>query len=560
MSKLRLKGKLLLLSLVPLLLVVAAIMIIVRVQMQAMGDEEVERIRKDMLATKQTELRHYVEQAISAVQPLLARKGITDDEKMERVTEVLNAMRFGTDGYIFAFDPQGVTKVHGTNPSLIGKDLSGLKDPNGVLFTQELVKAGRSGGGFVEYSWEKPQLGRDAPKLSYAQALPGKDWVVGTGFYIDDIDAAVAQLENQIRSSIATTLGIIGISALILLVLVSLVTLYVAQRMVRPLQQTAAALKDISRGEGDLTQRLPVETDDEVGDVARGFNDFVEKIQQLVREVQTAVRSLSQSTESMKHVVSQTHEDAHKQKGETSQAAAAIHQMAAAVQQVAGSAAQAADAAREADGESVNGQKVVEHTIESINRLADDVNRSAEVIASLGTDADQIGTVINVISSIAEQTNLLALNAAIEAARAGEQGRGFSVVADEVRTLATRTQQSTDEIQRMIERLQSGARNAVTEMQSSQAQSQDTIERADEARNSLQQITHSVSTITEMNTQIASAAEEQTAVADEISKSVQQIADIADKATHNAEELAGTASQMGELETRLNQLVSRFKA
>jgi methyl-accepting chemotaxis protein len=151
---------------------------------------------------------------------------------------------------------------------------------------------------------------------------------------------------------------------------------------------------------------------------------------------------------------------------------------------------------------------VVEHTIESINRLADDVNRSAEVIASLGTDADQIGTVINVISSIAEQTNLLALNAAIEAARAGEQGRGFSVVADEVRTLATRTQQSTDEIQRMIERLQSGARNAVTEMQSSQAQSQDTIERADEARNSLQQITHSVSTITEMNTQIASAAEE----------------------------------------------------
>jgi methyl-accepting chemotaxis protein len=233
--------------------------------------------------------------------------------------------------------------------------------------------------------------------------------------------------------------------------------------------------------------------------------------------------------------------------------------MAAAVQQVAGSASQAAEAAREADSESVNGQAVVEQTIDSINRLADDVNRSAEVIASLDSDADQIGTVINVIRDIAEQTNLLALNAAIEAARAGEQGRGFSVVADEVRTLATRTQQSTDEIQRMIESLQNGARRAVTEMQNSQAQSQDTIVQADTARSSLQQITHSVSTITEMNTQIASAAEEQTAVADEISQSVQQIADIADKATHNAEELAGTATRMSELERQLNQLVTRFK-
>lgn len=559
MSKLRLKGKLLLLSLVPLLLVVAAIMIIVRMQMQAMGDEEVERIRNDMLATKQTELRHYVEQAISAVQPLLARQDLSEAEKMERAAEVLNAMRFGSDGYIFGYGSDGVTKIHGGNAKLIGTNMLNFRDSSGVTLIRDLITEAQNGGGYVECVWDKPDTGTKAPKLSYAEMVPGRDLLLGTGFYIDDIDAAVAQLEDQIRSSVATTLGIIGISALILLVLVSLVTLYVAQRMVRPLQQTAAALKDISRGEGDLTQRLPVATDDEVGDVARGFNDFVEKIQQLVREVQVAVRSLSQSTESMKHVVSQTHEDTHKQKGETSQAAAAIHEMAAAVQQVAGSAAQAADAAREADGESVNGQKVVEHTIESINRLADDVNRSADVIASLGTDADQIGTVINVISSIAEQTNLLALNAAIEAARAGEQGRGFSVVADEVRTLATRTQQSTDEIQRMIERLQSGARSAVSEMQSSQAQSRDTIERADEARSSLQQITHSVSTITEMNTQIASAAEEQTAVADEISKSVQQIADIADKATHNAEELAGTASQMGELEARLNQLVSRFR-
>ncbi|GAA0692824.1 methyl-accepting chemotaxis protein [Marinobacterium maritimum] len=559
MSGMKLKSKLLLLSLLPMALVVVAIMLIVRTQMESTGDVEVQRIRDSMLATKQAELKHYVEQAISAVKPIYARAGLTAAEQERQVVEILNAMRYGTDGYIFAFDSQGVMQVHGANAALIGKNLSGLKDANGVQFTRELVKAGRQGGGFVEYIWKKPQLDREVPKLSYAALLPGADWVVGTGFYIDDIDAEVANAEQQIHGSISSTLTLIAISALVLLGIVSVVSLIASGRIIRPLLQTAEALRDISRGEGDLTRRLPVESSDEVGDVARCFNDFIEKIQQLVREVHTAVNSLSTSTESMKQVVTRTHEDAHMQKGETSQAAAAIHEMAAAVQQVAGSAAQAAESAREAGNESVNGQTVVERTIDSINRLADDVNRSAEVIGSLDSDADKIGTVINVIRDIAEQTNLLALNAAIEAARAGEQGRGFSVVADEVRTLATRTQQSTDEIQRMIESLQNGARRAVTEMQNSQAQSQETIVQADTARSSLQQITHSVSNITEMNTQIASAAEEQTAVADEISKSVQQIADIADKATHNAEELAGTANRMSELERQLNQLVSRFK-
>ncbi|MBR9830195.1 MAG: HAMP domain-containing protein [Oceanospirillales bacterium] len=559
MSGLKLKSKLLLLSLLPLAVVVIAVMLIVRMEMQEMGGEEVQRIRTEMLSAKQTELKHYVEQAITAISPIRARSDLTRDEQEILAAKILDAMRFGEDGYIFGYDPQGNNVVQRTPQGQPGKNMINTRDQDGVPIVQELIRQAQSGGGYTRYVWDKPQTGRLAPKLSYSEQAPGFGWVIGTGFYIDDIDAAAADLEQQIRASVHATLVLIAVSALVLLGIVALINLVVAQRMIRPLQQTAAALQDIAEGEGDLTRRLPVDTNDEVGDVARGFNDFVEKIQQLVTEVKGAVQSLSQSTDSMKQVVTRAHEDAHVQKGETSQAAAAIHEMAAAVQQVAGSAAQAAGSAREADVESANGQKVVEQTIDAINRLADDVNRSADVIASLGTDADQIGSVINVIREIAEQTNLLALNAAIEAARAGEQGRGFSVVADEVRTLATRTQQSTDEIQRMIEGLQNGARKAVTEMQNSQTQSRETIVRADNARSSLQQITHSVSTITEMNTQIASAAEEQTAVADEISKSVQQIADIADQATRNAEELAGTTSQMSDLERHLNDLVSRFR-
>ncbi len=558
MSGLKLTPKLLMLALLPLLVVVTAVMLIVRMEMVAMGDLEVQRIREDMMAAKQLELKNYVEQSLTALKPLLEDSALSDAEKREGATAILTAIRFGADGYMFAYDMNGVNTAHGANPKLIGTDMTGAKDPNGLMVVKELIDAARSGRGYLEYVWAKPGGGQ-APKLSYTLMLPAFNWAVGTGFYIDDIDMAVAQKEADIKEGINSTLLLIALSSLALIIVVALVCVWVAQRIVRPLKQTAAALKDISEGEGDLTKRLAVDTRDEVGEVANNFNQFVEKIQQLIIEVQRGIQSLGQSTESMRNVVTRAHQDAHTQKGETSQAAAAIHEMAAAVQQVAGSAAQAAGAAREADSESVSGQQVVEQTIDSINRLVDDVNRSAGVVGSLDTSVDQIGTVVNVIREIAEQTNLLALNAAIEAARAGEQGRGFSVVADEVRTLANRTQQSTDEIQRMIESLQSGAQQAVREMESSQNQSRETIERADNARSSLQQITHSVSTITEMNTQIASAAEEQTAVADEISKSVQQIADIADQATQNAEELAGTATSMSELEKHLNTLVSRFR-
>ncbi|SIQ39380.1 methyl-accepting chemotaxis protein [Marinobacterium stanieri] len=555
----KLRTKLLLLSLVPLVLVVATIMLVVRSEMQAMGDVEIDRIRTDMMQAKRDELRNYVQQAMSAVKPLQQGSGDLAARQAQAVT-LLNAMEYGSDGYFFGYNAEGVTIVHGASAAQIGKTTLDVKDANGFAFIREMIKAARDGSGYVEYAWAKPGAREASPKLSYTATMPGSwNWIIGTGFYIDDIEAAVAEAEVEIGEAINATLSLIGLSALVLLGGVAALSSWLAQRMVRPLQQTAAALKDISQGEGNLTHRLPVETRDEVGDVASGFNEFVEKIQQLVQEVKQGIESLGQSTESMRSVVMLTHQDAHVQKEETSQAAAAVHEMAAAVQQVAGSAAQAAEAAREADNESLNGQGVVEQTIDSINRLAENVNRSAGVIGSLDADVNQIGSVANVIRDIAEQTNLLALNAAIEAARAGEQGRGFSVVADEVRTLATRTQQSTDEIQRMIEGLQSGAQQAVREMETSQTQSSETIDRADDARGSLQQITHSVSTITEMNTQIASAAEEQTAVADEISKSVQQIADIADKATRNAEELSGTASNMTELERHLSNLVSRFK-
>ena len=555
----KIKTKFLSLSIIPMILVVLSVMLVVKWQLEMLEQEEVASIRSEMIEARQQELQNYIDMAMGAIRPLQHRLDMRYQEKIDQATEVLNGMTFGDNGFIYGYDLDGNIVFHSGNADMIGKSVLELTDPDGKPFVKDVIAKAMEGGGFVQFRWPRVEGGTPSPRLTYAREIEVWGWVIATGFYIDDIDAEVARRGESIDHTVTQTMIWILASGVVLALLVSGVNLLLSRRILGPLQDTARALLDIAEGEGDLTRRLDVTSRDEVGDVARGFNGFVDKIHQLVREVQSAVGSLSQSTESMTGVVSQTQADTRQQREDTGRTASAIQEMVAAVQEVASSAAQAAQAAQQADSDAHTGDRVVAETIRSINQLAEDVDRSADVIARLGQDADNIGSVVSVISSIAEQTNLLALNAAIEAARAGDQGRGFSVVADEVRTLASRTQQSTDEIQRMIERLQTGAREAVDVMANSREQSAATTERAADASRSLQQITHSVATINEMNTQIAGAAEQQTAVAAEIETSVQQVATIADKAEHNAGILAETTAGMSELEQRLSKLVMTFR-
>lgn len=562
MSSIKLKQKMLLLTIIPLVVSIVIVMLVVRSKLSELGGQQIASVEAELIASKKESLKNFTQLAISSVQPIIDRATNRNDTAAKKqAADLLRLMLFGDakDGYIFVNDYDGVNVVMGPKPELEGKSLLGMKDSNGVWVTKELISAAKSGGGYVKYQWPKPSKNMEVTKLSYSMKIDKFNWSVGTGFYIDDIEDKLAIIRETVSKNIQHTMLMIAFSGLVLLLVFILLALWISAKITRPLIAVAEALTDISAGEGDLTRRLSVTTGDEIALVATGFNNFADKIQHLVVDLKKSIEELSRSTVQMNNVVKKTNADVQRQRHETTQTAAAVHEMAATAQEVASNAGGAAAAAGEADHATSDGQKEVEATISALQQLYQDVNRSSDVISRLDNDADKIGSVVNVIKEIADQTNLLALNAAIEAARAGEYGRGFSVVADEVRTLANRTQESTQEIQTMIERLLNGAREAVGVMQTSRSQGEKTVERAAKASESLGMITAAVSTINNMNMQIASAAEEQTAVADEISSSVQQIADIAEHSAKNADDLEVTTNEMSRLEKRLMSLVGHFK-
>ncbi|MEJ2674107.1 MAG: methyl-accepting chemotaxis protein [Acidihalobacter sp.] len=331
--------------------------------------------------------------------------------------------------------------------------------------------------------------------------------------------------------------------------------------LIRRMGQVVVMMNEIAQGEGDLTRRMVVhERGDELDHLSAAFNRFVERVQRLVGQVAGSTAQLSAAAEELSATSEESSGHVERQQSETEQVATAMNEMSATVQEVAKNASEAAQAARAADGEEAKqGREVVGAAVQAIDALAAEVEQAAEVIQGVEGDSEEIGRVLEVINGISEQTNLLALNAAIEAARAGEQGRGFAVVADEVRTLARRTQDSTEEIRGMIERLQGGAKNAVGVMQTSRERARSGVEQARGAGQSLESITRSVGQINDMNALIATAAEEQTAVAEEINRNVTSISASTQQTAGASQQTAAASEELARLAAQLQGLVGQFK-
>ncbi|MDP4568610.1 methyl-accepting chemotaxis protein [Pseudomonas sp. LPH60] len=375
------------------------------------------------------------------------------------------------------------------------------------------------------------------------------------GAVMADLDKLQGDLAEQRK---ADTFGM-AMVGLVIAGLGLLVIWLVGHGIARPLRQMVAMLDDIAQGEGDLTRRLTSDRADELGSIAKGFNTFLAKLQAMISQVVTSVQSVSDSSEHTADIAIRTNQGVHKQMVEIDQVATAVHEMTATAQDVARNATQAAQAASHADQAASQGMQIVRDTSSSIGALAEEIGRAVGVVQTLAKDSENINAILIAIRGIAEQTNLLALNAAIEAARAGEQGRGFAVVADEVRNLAQKTQQATEEIQSMIQQLQQGTREVVRVMEDSQHKTDQSVEHAAKAAQALETITQAVSVINDMNTQIASAAEEQSAVAEDINRNVINIGQVANEVASGADESSAASAGLTKLAEQQRRLINQFK-
>jgi len=327
----------------------------------------------------------------------------------------------------------------------------------------------------------------------------------------------------------------------------------------RRLADLASMFRDVSTGDGDLQRRIDVKGSDGIDVLGRIFNGFIEKLQGIMSQIISDSSSLVGVASHLSNISASSSDSALQQQTQIEQVATAMNEMTATASEVAANARSAADAAQNAEGDVNAGMQIVGQTVSSINSLASEVERANDVIKTLQSDSESIGSVLDVIRGIAEQTNLLALNAAIEAARAGEQGRGFAVVADEVRTLASRTQQSTEEIQAMIEKLQSGANDAVNVMEESHIQAKNSVDQASNTGQALEKITTAVNTINQMNLEISNAAEQQTEVAHEIDVSLNKINQASHESVSNAGEASQESENLNQLASHLQEMMQQFK-
>ncbi|RRW21888.1 methyl-accepting chemotaxis protein [Stutzerimonas stutzeri] len=463
-----------------------------------------------------------------------------------------NAQLYGGVGEIALISNNGRLAAYSTDKSLIGKPAAQILDAEEQVLVQRLP-AGQShyqidqAGGhvalFLPFSFE----GTDARWVLMLQ-LPIAE-------VMKDLDQLMAALGAESRSSL-TTMLIIGV----LIAVAGLLAIWlISRRITRPLRDMVVMLDNIGQGEGDLTQRLHIDSRNELGQIATGFNTFLTRLQGMISGVVGSVQKVSDASEHTADIAIRTDKGVQTQLAEIELVATAVHEMTATAQDVARNATQAAEAASHADRAANQGRHIVQDTGATITELAGEIGRAVDVVQTLARDSENIDAILVTIRSIAEQTNLLALNAAIEAARAGEQGRGFAVVADEVRNLAQKTQQATGEIQQMIQQLQNGTRDVVQVMEQSQSRTQRSVEQADAAAEALQAITQAVSLINDMNNQIASAAEEQSAVAEDINRNVTNIGQVAQDVAGGAEEASQASAGLTRLAEQQRRLINQFK-
>ncbi|EOB4245374.1 MULTISPECIES: methyl-accepting chemotaxis protein [Vibrio] len=456
-------------------------------------------------------------------------------KSMDDMVRLLTSFKIEQTGFVYLANAQGEIQVHHQNDKH-QRSLSHIYGPQA--------------SSLLNKSTFNLMTAQDSGEEVFVASLyiPSMDWFVVASVPVREV---FADLNSMGQRMILLTLMVAGGFIVVGIIL--------ANSIAKPIRQIAQRFTDLGQGDGDLSQRIEIEGTDEIAQLSQGFNGFIDKIHQSMKEVSATSRALHHAAANVSNKSQTTFDNNQHQREQTVQVVTAMNQMGSTISEIAANAATAAETANEAATSTLQGKKVITQAKNTIDRLATDIMNTGEVVGQLAKKTQDIGSILDVIRDISDQTNLLALNAAIEAARAGDQGRGFAVVADEVRNLASRTASSTEEIQTMIHQLQADAKAAVQAMETGRSVSAEGVEFTQSAAQELEIILLKIRDITDRNTQVATATEEQSTVVYTINSNVEEINVVNEKTTVTAEQLAQASQELSDLSQRLDSMVSNFK-
>ncbi|TDR12429.1 methyl-accepting chemotaxis protein [Marinomonas communis] len=502
----------------------------------------------ESLEARKQQVKEQVENAYSLIQYYHDQASIIGEEAAkEQALKAVAALRYGSGGYFWINDYQHTLLMHPLKPQLNGSDVTNKTDASGNHHWQAMVTTVKQQGeGFVEYTYKGPQVDKPEEKVSYVKGLKDWNWIVGSGVFYTDVKAAF--WSNVKVSLIIETL----------LVLAALtVSCFVVRSIVRPLKAVTAHLQTVASG--DMTQHLELNRKDELGILADSANQMSLALGNTLGSVSNAIQELQAVSLQMRTNTANTKGGMDAQFNEVEKLATAMNEMSYSIRDVANNAKDTANATQVVQETTRSSSKDLSETNQNIQTLTHHVEGANTVIIELLSQTQEIESVLGVIGDISEQTNLLALNAAIEAARAGEQGRGFAVVADEVRTLASRTQSSTVEIRNIIEKLQQQSSNASQSMATSTEQAEKGAERMRNAANNLAKMLQQVDEVSDSSVQIASAAEQQGQVAEEINSNLMGIREVSERVLQEADEVSQGSEMIAKMADALRVQINQFR-
>ena len=545
------------LAFVPFLIVAFIGVILQFSSLQGFGNDVTQSTKETVLNIEKARLKTVMDSVSSLIQPLVDKPGT---EGYQEALTLLENLTFDQgSGYIFGYKEDGERVLMGKKAPGIGNNYWDLQDKQGQYIIRDLVNKGKQGGGFYTYYFPKPNESNASPKYSYAIYIDKWNLMLGTGFYIDSIDKIIATIDQDITNSQTSNITNSVITTLIVAIILGFIVTFAVKLIYSGLKNLSTSVEALANGEGDLTQTIVSSPIDILNDISKYFNHFLNSLGNDVRDIKQTSENLSdmaiQSTQRQRRL----EDSSEQQKLETIQVATAVEEMASTSAEIASSAEVTRSSAENAETEMLNVLSQVQHSnqrMDELNSLLENVEHSVQ---ELGNNVESINSVLGVIQSISEQTNLLALNAAIEAARAGEQGRGFAVVADEVRTLAQRSQQSTIEISDILDNLKNSSHRTIKDIGESAEKRAAVSEAMSTIRSLIDSTSDSIKKLTEMNVQVSTAASEQSTVASQVAESISGIATLAEEIGEGSSISREKFEELENLSHKLNQISDKFK-